>query len=131
MVVTIFGNSKHISNRIVELIDETNKGVFFHNCFTYAEAVSCLGKQKTDVVLLDFDFEGNKAFDLLKRIREFSAETVVMVLFHLASDFSIKQFRDSGADYLFDKYNDFEKIAPVINAINNRLGKKRATNKIL
>lgn len=131
MVVTIFGNSKHISNRIVELIAETNKGVSFHNCFTYAEAIICLGKQKTDVVLLDFDFEGNKAFELLKRIREYSAETVVMVLFTLASDFSIKQFRDSGADYLFDKYNDFEKIAPVIKAINNRLGKKRVTNKIL
>ena len=126
MVITILGSSKHISNRIVELIDETNKGVSFHNCFTYAEAIDCLSKQKTDVVLLDFDFEGNKAFDLLKKIREHSAETVVMVLFNLASDFSMKQLRDSGADYLFDKYNDFEKIAPVINAIN-----KRATNKIL
>ncbi|MBK8087741.1 MAG: response regulator [Chitinophagaceae bacterium] len=126
MVITILGCSKHISNRIAELINETNKGVSFHNCCTYAEAIDCLSEQKTDVVLLDFDFEGNKAFDLLKKIRENSAETVVMVLFNLASDFSIKQFRDSGADYLFDKYNDFEKIAPVINAIN-----KRATNKIL
>ena len=128
MVITILGKSKHISNRIVELIDETNKGVSFHSCFTYAEAISCLSKQKTDVVLLDFDFEGNKAFDLLKKIREYSAETVIMVLFHLASDFSTKQFRDSGADYLFDKYNDFEKIAPVIKAIDKQLGKKRATN---
>jgi len=131
MVITILGYSKHISNRIAELIDETNKGVFFHNCCTYAEAITSLSEQKTDVVLLDFDFEGNKAFDLLKKIRENSAETVVMVLFNLASDFSIKQFRDSGADYLFDKYNDFEKIAPVINAINKRLNIKRATNKIL
>lgn len=126
MVITILGNSKHISNRIAELIDETNKGVFFHNCCTYAEAITSLSEQKTDVVLLDFDFEGNKAFDLLKKIREYSAETVVMVLFNLASDFSMKQFRDSGADYLFDKYNDFEKIAPVITTIG-----KRATNKIL
>ncbi|MEQ1799547.1 MAG: response regulator [Lacibacter sp.] len=126
MFITILSHSKHISNRIAELIGETNEGVFFHNCFTYAEAISCLSEQKTDVVLLDFDFEGNKAFDLLKRISEYSAETVVMVLFHLASDSSMKQFRDSGADYLFDKYNDFEKIAPVINTIN-----QRATNKIL
>jgi len=81
--------------------------------------------------LLDLNLAGKRALDLLKKIREYSAETVVMVLFNLASDFSIKQFRDSGADYLFDKYNDFEKIAPVINAINNRLGNKRATNKIL
>lgn len=126
MVITILAHSKHISNRIVELIGETNEGVFFQSCFTYAEAITCLSEQKTDVVLLDSDFEGNKAFDLLKKIRKYSAETVVMVLFHLASDFSMMQFRDSGADYLFDKYNDFEKIAPVINAIN-----KRATNKIL
>lgn len=131
MVITIFGTSKHIGNRIVELIDEANKGVSFYSCFSYAEVITCLSEQKTDVVLLDFDFAGNRAFDLLKKIREYSAETVVMVLFNLASDFSIKQFRDSGADYLFDKYNDFEKIAPVINAINNRLDNKRATNKIL
>ncbi len=126
MVITIFGNSTHISNRIIELIDETNKGVSFYNCSSYAEAITCLSENKTDVVLLDFDFAGNKVFDLLKKIREYSAETVVMVLFNLASDFSMKQFRDSGADYLFDKYNDFEKIAPVINTIS-----KRATNYIL
>lgn len=126
MVITILGNSKHISNRIVELIDETNKGVSFHHCFTYNEAIDCLGEHKTDVVLLDFDFEGNKAIELLKKIREYSADTVVMVLFNLAGENSIKQFRDSGADYLFDKYNDFEKIAPVIKTIG-----KRATNKIL
>lgn len=126
MVITIFGNSTHISNRIIELIDETNKGVSFYNCSSYAEAITWLSENKTDVVLLDFDFAGNKVFDLLKKIREYSAETVVMVLFNLASDFSMKQFRDSGADYLFDKYNDFEKIAPVINTIS-----KRATNYIL
>lgn len=131
MVITIFGNSKHISYRLVELIGETNKGVSFYNCFSYCDAITCLSEQKTDVVLLDFDFAENKAFDLLKKIREYSTETVVMVLFNLASDFSIKQFRDSGADYLFDKYNDFEKIAPIIKAIHNRLGKKMATNKIL
>jgi len=70
MVITIFGTSKYIGNRIVELIDETNKGVSFYSCFSYTEAITCLSEQKTDVVLLDFDFAGKKAIHLLKKIRD-------------------------------------------------------------
>ena len=117
MVITILCNSKDISIRLAELIYETNNGVSFFSAFSYTEAINCLGKHKADIVLLDFDFAENDTVQLLKWIKKNSVETVVMVLYSLAGELRIKQFRDCGADYLFDKYNDFEKIAPVIKTI--------------
>jgi len=121
MIITIFCNSKLISIRLAELIDETTDGVSFQNAFSYAEAMKCLAEYKADIVLMDLDFAGNNAAKLLKWIKKYSDETVVMVLFSLASEPSIKQFRDYGADYLFDKYNDFEKITPVIKTIRRKV----------
>lgn len=128
MVISIFCNSIHITNRLVELIDETNHELSFFSAFSYKEAMDCLLKHQMDVVLLDVDFAGNKAFELLEKMQLFSDKTVVIGLYSVASEFSIKQFRDGGAGYLFDIYNDFEKIAPVIKTIRKGLMMKRATN---
>jgi len=121
MIITVFCNSKHISIRLMELIDETNEGVSYYSAFSYEEAIQRLTEQYADVVLIDVDFAKNKTPELLKRIQQNPGNPVVMVLFSAGSEISMKQFRNSGADYLFDKYNDFEKIAPVIKSITDRL----------
>lgn len=121
MIIKIFCSSKNISIRLAELINETNEGVIFYNAFSYTEAIKCLAEHKADIVLLDLDFAGNNTVKLLKWIKKFYAEAVVLGLFSLASEPVMKQFRNYGADYLFDKYNDFEKIAPVIKAIRKKM----------
>ncbi len=117
MEVLIFERSKEIAKRIIDQISETNMGLTFCIAVSYAESLKLLKESKPDVVLMDLNFNGNTAIDLLKEIKQSNDKTVVIVWYTNASERSLKLCKELGADFLFDKYDEFEKIPGVIRAI--------------
>ncbi len=117
MQVLIFDRSKEIANRIIDQISETNTGITFFSAVSYAESVNLLKESKPDVVLLDLNFNGNTAIELLKEIKQLNDKTVAIVWYTHADERSLKLCKELGADYLFDKYEEFEKIPGIISAI--------------
>lgn len=116
MQVLILDRSEEIVKRIIDQISETNKGITFFIAVSYAASVNLLKETKPDVVLLDLNFNGNTAFELLKEIKQLNNKTVAIVWYNNASERSLKLCRKLGADYLFDKYEEFEKIPGIISA---------------
>lgn len=117
MQVLVFDSSKEIAERLIGLISEARKGITFYKAFADHEAVNLLKKIQPHAVLLDLNFPGNSAIELLKQIKSMNDKTIVIVLFGMADEFSLNQFKTQGADFIFDKYDDFEKIPDIINTI--------------
>ena len=117
MKILIFENSKQIAERLVSLITETMKDIVFYKAGSYAEALYFLQEYNPDVVLLDLKYPGNSGVELLKKVRESDDKTVVIALLSGVDEFSMRQWEQYDADFIFDKYADFEKIPEVISTI--------------
>lgn len=117
MVVLIFDRSILISERLISLISEKMEGIIFYKADSYEEAIGLLDEFMPQVVLLDLNFPGNGTIPLLNKIRKANEKTVVIVLFSIADDHKLNLYKEHGADFLFDKYHEFEKIPPVIVGI--------------
>jgi DNA-binding response OmpR family regulator len=117
MKILIFENSKQISERLIELISETTKDVTFYKAGSYGEALYFFNECNPDAVLLDFEYPGNSSIELLKKIKASNDRTMVLALLSEMNESNVKQCQQYGADLIFDKYADFEKIPAIINVI--------------
>lgn len=120
MLLLILESSKMITDRLIALISEARKGVKFLRTDTYQEATELLEKFNPDAVLLDMDLPGNTALEFLKKIKESNDRRTVIVLSSITDGYTLTQCRENGADFFFDNYYEFEKIAAVISAIRTR-----------
>ena len=117
MKILIFENSRQIAERLMELISETMKDVTFYKATSYGEALYFLNECNPDAVLLDFEYPGNSSIELLKKIKSSNDKTMVLALLSQMNESNVQQCEHYGADFIFDKYADFEQIPEVVNAI--------------
>jgi DNA-binding NarL/FixJ family response regulator len=119
MIVLIFENSVPIINRLIDLIEESNKGLQFYNCISYPHSHRLLKEVKPDIVLMDVNQPGNHCLGLIKKIKAANEKTVVIGMFSLHDEQYLDECKKTGADYLVDKYLEFEKIPVIISAVRN------------
>ena len=70
-----------------------------------------------DVVILDIQMPGGTGFDVLKYIQETDLSITTIVLTNFASDNNKKKSIELGADYFFDKSNEYERILDILNTV--------------
>lgn len=76
-----------------------------------------LTSAKPDVVILDIQMPGGTGFDVLKFIQETNLSITTIVLTNFASENNKKKSIELGADYFFDKSNEYERILDVLNTV--------------
>ncbi len=81
---------------------------------TVPEALTAFRALHPDVVVLDIQIPGGSGFDVLRAVKKEHPSTTVVML----TNFPCTPFRWRcklmGADFLFDKTTEFEKVAEVI-----------------
>jgi len=81
------------------------------------KSIAIIEELKPDIVILDISMPGGSGLDVLKNIREKFLRTKVIIL----TNYSFPQYRkicmDSGADYFFDKSNEFDKVVDVLKEL--------------
>ena len=122
MVVIILDNSPLIVERLIDLIAETNRGVTFHHADRYNTGMALLKECSPDVVVMDLKLSGNNVVKLLKQIKEYNNKTVVIILYSVKDEQELEQCKTQGADYILDKYNEFEKIPAIISSRTIKIG---------
>lgn len=134
MKVLIVDSSKQILERLQELLSDEKSISEILTIDSYTEASKLFNENKPDVVLMDCAFHGNGEMTLLKKIKETSIKTSVIVFVNQFDDHLMKECTSYGADFLFDKYSEFEKIPALINEIgvekNNKANKDLKNEKI-
>ena len=116
MQVLIVDSSSHIILRLEEMLADTPVVTVVHTSVSYENAIRLFIENKPDVVLLCAGLPDNKSLKLLSEIKAGFSKTNVVVLFTNTDECMHEQCRLLGADYLLDKYQDFEQIPGVINS---------------
>lgn len=114
MAILIFEKSAEVSKRIIELVKEAGTGMEIYSADSFATAVSLLQEKKFKAALLDLNFGGNFSLELLQLIKKINHDTIAIMMYTHADESRIQECRANEADYIFDKYNDFEMIPGVI-----------------
>ena len=84
---------------------------------SYKTGFEAFKENKPDVVLLGISLQEENSMELLSKIKTFDRTIPVIVLSLNINDNIHEQCLGLGADFLLDKYYEFEKIPEVINSI--------------
>ena len=117
MQVLIVDNSIQILDRLAQILSEMECIKSIYKAVSYQEATIFLKKNKPDVVLLDSGLRGNGTINLLKEIKKTGSAAPVIILSSCYDDYIVRECKSYGADFIFDKYHEFEKIPGVIDDI--------------
>jgi DNA-binding NarL/FixJ family response regulator len=81
------------------------------------QAVSKAAELAPDVVVLDIRMPGGSGIDVLSEVKKFTPPPIVIIL----TSFPYAELRsrctDLGADFIFDKTSEFEKVPETIRAL--------------
>ena len=102
---------------ILETVEEQLDMCLLHKAKDYDAALQYIMSYNYDVVILDIRMPGGNGIDVLQAIKRGDpAPTVIML-----TNYPYPQYRgkcmDLGADYFFDKSNEFEKVMEVIEQL--------------
>lgn len=123
MVVGIIDNSITIIERLEAIISESNSDIQHFNANKYLQALELINLKKVNVLLIDFSFSENSGFTFLQYVKFRYPQIAVIIMFNDEILLNREKCLNAGADFIFDKYHDFEKIPYLINQIRKKIGR--------
>lgn len=114
MTILIADSSQQIIDRLESLVSETDAGLNIHKATTFHGALQLFDEYKPDVVLLDMNLTDNKSFTLLNQMKGRESGACIIALSDHMTLKKMEQCKQRGADFVLDKFNEFEKIPGLI-----------------
>jgi two-component system OmpR family response regulator len=118
-IVTV-EDSLIIVDRIAEMISDVPDVEFLGNARTIVAAVTLIADCKPHVVILDInlgDVDGKSGIDLLMIVRKMDPVMKIIMFTNLTGNHYRILCSEYGADYFFDKSNEFDKLLETLNQI--------------
>ena len=125
MKALIVDSSLQIVQRLEEMLLTTKatSAVFISD--NYENGLQLFNENKPDIVLIGISLPEDRSIKLLVEIKTMVYKIPVIILSASMHSYIHHQCRLLGADYILDKYYEFEKIPAVINGIAGIAGKYR------
>src|SRR2546423_15276142 len=80
------------------------------------EAIAAIEELKPDFVVLDISLPGGNGMQVLERIKTSNPALRVIMLTNFAFEQYRRRCAELGADYFFDKSNEFDKVLEVLRS---------------
>jgi len=103
--------------RLAQILTEIEGVEIMGAAFNVPDAFRYIGKDIPDIAILDICLPGGNGIDILKKIRECGNSTKVIMYTHYPFPQYAKKCMHFGADYFFDKYNEFDKLLGVVKQL--------------
>lgn len=113
----IIDTSTAVIQRLKELVSESLNIEDIELSASFSAASKSIKNNLPDIVLLDLTLPVNESIEFLKKIKKENPGMSVIVLSDAVDERTEEQCKLAGADYFFDRYNEFEKIPGAIKEI--------------
>ena len=121
--IAIVEDSPLIVSRVQSLLNEIDGVELIGEASSYDLALELMERIVPDVMILDISLknsEGKNGITLLNMLKKTHPRVVVIMLTNLSDWYYRSQCATGGADFFFDKSNDFEKIPDALANIAKR-----------
>jgi DNA-binding NarL/FixJ family response regulator len=118
--IAIVEDSSIIVDRMKGMLFDISGVEFVGHADTLPATIELIKISRPDVVILDINLrspDGKNGIDILSRIREVYPVIKVIMLTNLTDMRYRIMCKDLGADYFFDKSNDFDRIPDTLREI--------------
>jgi len=112
--VAIVDDSILIRRSLVKLLDGLANVTEIAEAINVPEANRIVTEFKPDIVILDIRMPGGSGFDVLREIRKGPEHVLVIILSKYSSAAFREEAEREGADYFFDKSDEFENVVDTI-----------------
>ncbi len=117
MRVFIADDSSTLRQRLVAMLDELDDVEVIGQAQDVPEAIDLIRKIKPQVVILDIRMPGGSGIDVLENIKRNMPSLIIIMLTNYPYPQYRKRCLEAGADFFFDKSNEFHKIPQVFKQI--------------
>lgn len=117
MKVLIVDSSEEILTRLKEMLSELPTVTTVYQAKSCSTAVHAVKKNMPDIVILDVNLHTHNSIDCAKKIMKLAEHVTIISLASNAEKMEDLQNRLHFAEYIFDKYHEFEKIPATIKLI--------------
>ena len=118
MTVFIADDSSEIRKRITAMLSDLENIEMIGEAENVQDAINSIHEFNPDVVILDIRMPGGSGIDVLKKIEKRKGAPIVIILTNYPHSQYRKKCMDAGADFFFDKSEEFEKIVEVVSGIS-------------
>ena len=122
MKVLVVDDSEIVRERLKEMLSEVVEGEGISQAKDTPEAIEMLCKLNPEVVILDIEMPGRSGIDLLREIKKSKQTPLAIVLTNQSSPQFRKMCIKAGADFFFDKSNEFDKVAQLLKQLSTKGG---------
>lgn len=120
MNILIIEDSVLISSRLKDLLLENTNSDIVLVANELNEAIELINNSKPEIILLDIEMQENLSSRFISDINKTNPDTILIALSTRRRNQQLMLKKLNGIDYLFDKYDDFEKILELINNIEKK-----------
>jgi len=114
--VLIVEDSDLVSERIKEIIEEIEHTIVIGRAIDAKEALEKVEAERPDVIILDINLPGRRTgFHVLKQVKARYPSTTVAMLTNYATKQYQRRCTELGADFFFDKSNEFNDLVKIFN----------------
>jgi DNA-binding NarL/FixJ family response regulator len=117
MNVLLVDSSVLIMERLGQIISEVDGILSVLNAVSYESAIQLLEAQNPGILLIDSLLQDNGCKKILTYIKTLGLKKTVFVLLNGEEKDVKDDFALLGANFVLDKYHEFEKIPTLINTI--------------
>lgn len=121
--IFIVDDAMMVVNRLQLMLSELKYVSIEGHASNISGALVAIKEKQPDAVLLDIHLKDDapdaSGIDLLITLRKAYPSLIIMMLTNHANPHYIKKCMDLGADYFFDKSNDFDKITETVKKIHD------------
>jgi DNA-binding NarL/FixJ family response regulator len=118
LAALIVDDSRVIIERFTEILNDMDNIGSISHAGNYTEGLQLLEAIKPDVVLLDINLPGKSGIELLRLIQAMKLNITIIMITNQATDHYKKLCSGLGANYFFDKSNEFEQLPVIISTIH-------------
>jgi DNA-binding NarL/FixJ family response regulator len=126
--VLIADDSHIVRERLVSLLADLPGVDIVGEAETAFEAIQSIRRRRPDVVILDISMPGGSGIQVLETIRKDKPVPLIIMLTNFTHEPYRQRCLKLGADYFFDKSNEFEKVKDVLENLAAAGAVKRAVH---
>jgi DNA-binding NarL/FixJ family response regulator len=114
MKVLLADDSKLILERLQEMVGIYRQVEIVGSCSNGIDTLEALRTLKPDLAIVDIKMPGLSGLEVLNEIRKEDKIVKFIILTFYSSDYHRQMAIQAGADYFFNKVDDFEKVSQLV-----------------
>jgi len=114
MKVLLADDSKLILVRLQEMVSIYKQVEIVKSCSNGIDTLEALRTLKPDLAIVDIKMPGLSGLEVLNEIRKEDKIVKFIILTFYSSEYHRQMALQAGADYFFNKVDDFEKVSQLV-----------------